>query len=167
MKPRRWAVIPQSVCTRIRILLQDHDQKTVSEMTGIAQSEISKIKARGFREAVIKAPRPMPDSFPTLVKRMSAGELVQHYKTSPRCVARWRRELDNPPPTKRGAHFRARPKKKRPVPADFEKRQAEMTIEEMKAHYSAGAATIKDWMRRISNPRPKWNGLNRPMEKAS
>lgn len=166
-KARRWPVVPQSVCTRIKVLLLDHDQKTVSEMTGIAQSEISKIKSRGFREAVIKRKRPMPESFPVMAKRLTFHELQTHYRAGARAIVRWKGELLDPIPNRQGSHFRTRPKKKRPLPIDFEQRQREMTIEELKKHYGAGALLIKRWMSEIENPRPLWNGRNRPMEKTT
>ena len=166
-RARRWPVVPQSVCTRIKVLLLDHDQKTVSEMTGIAQSEISKIKARGFREATIKRCRPMPESFPVMAKRLTFHELMRHYRAGSRAIVRWKKELLDPVPNRRGDHFRNRPKKKRALPIDFEERQREMTIVELKAHYGAGAAQVKAWMAQCKNPRPMWNGRNRPMEKVN
>lgn len=165
MRKRRWATIPQSVCDRVkRLCAQYGDQQVVADLCGLSQSQVSEIKARGFKEAVIRPPRAMPPDFPIMAHRLKAKELCAHYRAGYRTVSRWRSELSNPPASRRGDHFRGK-RTPRARPGDFAELSARLTIEELKAHYRAGAATIARWFAEIPNPRPKWNGRNRPTER--
>lgn len=88
--------VTQALCDRAELLSRAHSQLAVSEITGIAPSTLWALERRGWK--AVKAGgrvRTMPSDFAIQSHHMTADELRNHYRTSSRAVARWRRELRN------------------------------------------------------------------------
>ena len=152
-RKRRWSVVPQDVIDRCKALYETHGRlETVSEIVGIHPSQLSAIKKRGWREAVIQEKRPMPDDFPFMAHRLKASDLVEHYRCSYRVLARWRSKLSIPVKSRRGEAWIGLDRK-RPIPADFAERDQEMWMHELAAHYGASPNTVRRWRSEIPSPR--------------
>ncbi|HYI43684.1 MAG TPA: hypothetical protein VD768_08700 [Sphingomicrobium sp.] len=88
------ASLPQETIDRVRRLLQVHPQGVVAEICGVSIVSIYRASRRGWRAGRAGHPvRPMPSDFAIQVRHLSNVELVAHYRTSTRAIARWRREL--------------------------------------------------------------------------
>lgn len=88
------APVPQAVCDRARLLRTIHNRDTVAEILGISRSTLHHIRRRGYVAAPTTKPfRQRPSDFAIQNRHCSTDELVAHYRTSARCIRRWRREL--------------------------------------------------------------------------
>lgn len=81
-------------------------------------------------------PRPMPDDFPKLAKGMNRYQLVKHYKTSDKAVARWATECGVMPVRTVN----------RPVPDDWEQLCSVHTAAELSRMFQADPKVIKRWI---------------------
>lgn len=85
---------PQHICDRARRLAEVHPSHVVSELTGVSQSVLYRMKRRNWKAPRTTHPlRQRPTDYAIRRKYMTIDEAAAHYKTSTRAIVRWDREM--------------------------------------------------------------------------
>jgi hypothetical protein len=84
---------PQAVHDRARSLTETHGLCVAAEILGIHRCALWRMKSRDWKPGRPGRQRSRPTDFAIQHKHMTHEELRAHYKTSSKCVTRWRREL--------------------------------------------------------------------------
>lgn len=80
--------------------------------------------------------RPMPDDFPQVAARMTSRQMIAHYRTGYKQIARWLAEVNAKPASV-----------EEPPPADFAKVAPTMFKRDLRAHYGVGHDKITRWLK--------------------
>ena len=134
-------ILSAAQCDRIRRLCATYDDATVRRLTGVGAGTLYELRKRAFRAARRKNERPVPSDWGLVAPGKAIGWLIQHYRTGPRTITRWRREKPMVGPG------RGHRRKDRPV--DLREVLARMNVADAEAHYDVSNAVLSRWRREI------------------
>jgi len=102
--------LPQSLIDRAELLSRSHEQQVVAELLGLNPSQISRMKKRGWKEAISGRPtRPAPSDFAWMAHRLTFSELAEHYRAGNNTIQRWLREAAPQRRSRKGDSLRIDP----------------------------------------------------------
>ena len=139
--PRRKRRLDQALHDRAELLARSHPLGAVAEILKLHASQISQMKARGWKALPEGAPkRPVPGDFQLQAADMTFAELAAHYSVGHCTLQRWFRETRNIRPSWRGDPLRKVPRRGGPS--------------QRKSNEELAAIRVKQWetRRRLYGP---------------